>query len=338
MRIMITGGTGFIGYHTVDRLLEAGHEVVLLVRSESKMRRLFGDRIEHFVVGDINDVAAIDQALDTCDAVIHIAALVSIDAADEEYIYQTNFNGTKRVIGGAVKQGLKKIIYVSSITAIYDPKAELLDENSLPGRARSGYGGSKVASEIYVQGLQDSGAPIHITYPGTVIGPDAPSMTEAHNGLALFLNPYVPVFETGNQYIDVRDIAEAHLQLIERELAPDRFPMGGHYLEWSEHPALFSELTGRKIRPIKLPTKPMIAAGKVSDWFSNYGIYSILTSESINYATNFVPMSNDKVMHDLDLLFTPLEDSLRDSIIWMAETGQIDSKKAGLLYESITDY
>lgn len=337
MRIMVTGGTGFIGYHTVERLLEAGHEIVLLVRDEKKMRGLFADRIKHFVVGDLKDEAAINQALDGCDAVIHIAALVSIDAADEEYIYQTNFNGTKRVIGGAVKLGIKKIIYVSSITAIYDPKSRLLDENSPPGRARKGYGGSKVASEIYVQGLQDSGAPIHITYPGTVIGPDAPAVTEAHNGLKLFLNSYMPVFETGNQYIDVRDVAEAHLQLIERQLPPGRFPLGGHCLEWREHPVMLSKLTGRKIKPLAIPTKPIMAASKVSDWLSNYGIYSILTSESINYATNFVPMSNDKAMRDLDLLFIPLEDSMCDSIKWMADNGHIGLKKAGAIIESVTD-
>ena len=333
MRIMITGGTGFIGYHTVEAVLDAGHEVVLLVRSEEKMRHLFGDRIEHFVVGDINDDDAIDAALEGCDGVIHIAALVSIDAADEDYIYQTNFNGTKRIVGGAVKHDMQHIIYVSSVTAIYDPDAEILDENSSPGRARKGYGGSKVASEIYVRGLQSSGAPVHITYPATVIGPDAPGMTEAHNGLALFLNPYAPVFETGNQYIDVRDVAEAHLQLVERDIPAGRFPLGGHYLEWVDHPELFSELTGREIKPLKLPTGPMIAAGKVSDWLSNYGMNSILTSESISYATNFVPLSNDRAMEELDLLFTPLEDSFRDTIIWMAEEGHIDTEKAGDLLD-----
>ena len=55
MRVMITGGTGFIGYHSTRALLDAGHEVRLLVRSEEKLRRLFGDDIGDFVCGDVTD-------------------------------------------------------------------------------------------------------------------------------------------------------------------------------------------------------------------------------------------------------------------------------------------
>ncbi len=337
MRILVTGGTGFIGVHTVNKLLDAGYDVSLLIRSEEKMRRLFGDRIEHFVVGDINDEAAIEQALDNCDGVIHIAALVSIDAADEEYIYNTNFNGTKRMIGGAVKRGLKKIIYVSSITAVYDPNAEQMDENSPPGRASKGYGGSKVASEIYVQALQEMGAPIHTTYPAAVIGPDAPALTEAHNGLVLFLNPLAPVFESGNQYVDVRDVAEAHLKLLQSEQPSGRWPLGGYYITWEEHTEMFSEITGRAIRPMKLSSSGMTAAAKVTDWLSNYGINSIVTSESITYATNFVPLINDKVIDELGLEFTPLEQSFEDTLLWLAQAGHIEAKKLGDLAEALAE-
>ena len=331
MRIMVTGGTGFIGFHTVNRLLDAGHDVKLLIRSEEKMRRLFGDRVNDFVIGDINNDTAIEQAFDDCDGVIHIAALVSIDAADEDFIYQTNFNGTKKIIGGAVKRGIEHIIYVSSVTAVYDPSATILDENTPPGRARKGYGGSKVASEIYVQGLQDTGAPVHITYPATVIGPQAPAITEAHNGLMLFLNPYAPVLDTGNQYVDVRDVAEAHLQLMERKLVAGRFPLGGHFLSWADHPLLFSELTGNSIKPMKVPTAIMKFAGLVSDWLSAYGMNSIFTSESVSYATHFVPFDSTRSETDLELQFRPLEESLRDTIQWLHEEGHIETSKAGLL-------
>ena len=79
MRIMITGGTGFIGFHSATTLLDEGHEVSLLVRSEEKMRGLYGDRITDFVVGDVTDEVKVRQALHNCDGVIHTAAMVSID-------------------------------------------------------------------------------------------------------------------------------------------------------------------------------------------------------------------------------------------------------------------
>ena len=55
MRVMITGGTGFIGYHSVQALIEAGHEVNLLIRSEEKLRRMYGERVQDFVLGDVTD-------------------------------------------------------------------------------------------------------------------------------------------------------------------------------------------------------------------------------------------------------------------------------------------
>ena len=94
MRVMVTGATGFIGYHTTLALLEAGHEVSLLVRNPEKMRRVFGRGvIKHYTEGDIADSGAVKNALKGCDAAIHVAALVSTHAADEERVYRTNLEG-----------------------------------------------------------------------------------------------------------------------------------------------------------------------------------------------------------------------------------------------------
>ena len=87
---------------------------------------------------------------------------------------------------------------------------------------------------MYVRELQDGGAPIHITYPASVIGPDDPALTEPHQGLITYLANTVPVLPSGNQWVDVRDIAEAHRQLLERTLAPGRYTLGGHFVPWTE--------------------------------------------------------------------------------------------------------
>ena len=179
MRVMVTGGTGFVGYHTVLALLGAGHEVSLLVRSIDKMLNLFGeDTIEHYTRGDIGDRDAIERAMDGCDAVIHAAAMVSTSAKDAERVFRGNFEGAQNVIGMALDKGIGSIIHVSSVTALFNPKAKVLDENSPPGSAQNAYGRSKVACEEYVRELQAQGAPIYISYPATVIGPDDPGMTE----------------------------------------------------------------------------------------------------------------------------------------------------------------
>ena len=94
MHVMITGGTGFVGYHTALALMEAGHTVSLLVRSVDKMLKLYGDDCDlTYTRGDITDADKVRQALEGCDAVIHAAAMVSTHAGDAERVYTTNVEG-----------------------------------------------------------------------------------------------------------------------------------------------------------------------------------------------------------------------------------------------------
>ncbi len=332
MRVMLTGGTGFIGYHATLVLLEAGHDVVLLVRNADKMRKLYGERIEHFVVGDITEAHAVNKALDGCNAVISIAAMVSTDAKDAELVYNTNVEATKRVIGGAVERGLERIIHVSSVTALYRPEADILTEKSPPGNATTPYGRSKVACERYVRALQAKGESIHITYPASVIGPDSPGVTEAHDGIRIYLNNWVPQMPSGNQFVDVRDVARAHRLLLERDLPPGGFILGGHFITWQDQIALINELTGRDIQSIPLyggfVRSLGWAADRINDWLS---IDLAISYEGTVYATDWKRMDNSKTERDLDFSFRDLRTSFADTIRWLYKAGHIDAEQAGEL-------
>ncbi|MCB1701485.1 MAG: SDR family NAD(P)-dependent oxidoreductase [Pseudomonadales bacterium] len=331
MRVMVTGATGFVGYHTALALLAAGHEVSLLVRSEQKMQRLFGpDRIRDFTCGDITDASKVRRAVAGCDAVVHSAAMVSTHAADAAAVYRTNLDGTSTVIRTSLDQGVGAVIHVSSVTALYDPEATVLDENSPPGAGATGYGRSKVACERLVRQLQEQGAPLSITYPATVIGPDDPGLTEAHVGLRTYLQRFVPVMPSGTQYVDVRDIADVHLRLLEQHLPPGRFILGGHYIPWTELGALLFGVTGRKPREIPLNPGLLRLAARLCDSVgSRLGLDLPLTVEGISYATHWVAMDSRGVEEGLEFAFRPVEDSFRDAIGWLAAAGYITAGQAG---------
>jgi len=331
MRVMITGATGFVGFHTARALLQAGHEVSLLVRSRDKMEQLFGKgRVRHFTVGDITDTGQVRKALAGCDAVVHSAAMVSTHAADADAVYRTNVEGTSNVIGAALDLGVASIIHVSSVTALYDPAAAVLDEHSPPGTGATGYGRSKVACERYVRGLQEAGAPISITYPATVIGPDDPGLTEAHVGLRTYLQQFVPLMPSGTQYVDVRDIARVHLRLLEQPGASGRYILGGHYVPWRELGGVLRRVTGRK--PLELPLNAgmMRLAARLFDRVGRYIKTDLpLTAEGISYATHWVPMDSRSVEQGLGIGFRPVEDSFRDAINWLCSAGYITRGQAG---------
>ncbi len=336
MRVMITGGTGFIGYHTARALTGAGHQVRLLVRNKDKLRRMYGSDITDYVLGDVTDADAVARALDGSDAVVHTAAMVSIDQKDADVVMATNVGGTKLVIGGAVERGLGPIVHVSSVTALYDPEAQFLNEYSPLGAATNAYGRSKVASEEFVRELQDGGAPIHITYPASVIGPGDPGLTEPHQGLRTYLTAAAPVLPSGNQWVDVRDVAQAHLALLERELPPGRYPLGGHFLPWGELVDVLSDITGRRIRKVPVPGGVMLGMGRMVDWFNRVRGKALdipVTHEAMTYATRWVRMDSSKARAELGLQFRPIQDTLADAIRDLVEEGHIDADKAGKLVE-----
>lgn len=335
MRVMVTGGTGFIGSHTVVALLKAGHQVRLLVRSEEKMRKLFAIHdieIEDYIVGDVTDKAAVSEALKGCDAVIHTAAMVATQKKYAELVHRTNVGGTKLVIGQALEQGIKQIVHVSSITAIFDPELPQVDENTEPGKASNAYGQSKVECEHYVRKLQAQGAPIAITYPTGVIGPNDPGLTEPLQAFQIFLGKLAVVTTTGIQFVDVRDCADVNVVLLEREPGPSRYALGGHYYLWGELADLLDDLTSRKLFRLKLPPKIMYLVGTVSEMYGRITGQEVTTTrEAVTYATKWSVVSNAKVEKELGFKFRDGRQTIEETLIWMAQNGHLQMKHIGRL-------
>lgn len=335
MRVMVTGGTGFLGSHTVVALLKAGHQVRLLVRSEEKMRKLFslhGVEIKDFIVGDVTDKSTVAEALKGCDAVIHTAAMVATQKKYAELVRRTNVDGTKYVIGQALEQGIKHIVHVSSITAIFDPDAPNVDENSQPGKASNAYGQSKVECERYVRDLQSKGAPVIITYPTGVIGPNDPGLTEPLQAFQVILGQLAVITTTGIQFVDVRDCADVNVALLGRESGPDRFAIGGYYYLWGELAALLEELTGRKLLKANIPPKLMFLIGAVSEWFGRItGREVTATREAMTYATKWSVVSNSKLEKELGFVFRDGRETIAETLLWMAQEGHLKTKHIGKL-------
>ena len=176
MRVMVTGGTGFLGGHTVRALVDAGHEPRLLVRSQEKL----GELIELFELppdiewtqGDILDAASVAQALDGADACIHAAAFTTLDPALMDRCLEVNAPGTRIVLDAAVAAGCDPIVHTSSISCIFPPVGDVADADVDPVRSSDApYSRSKAESDLYARELQAAGHPVVILYPGGVAGP-----------------------------------------------------------------------------------------------------------------------------------------------------------------------
>jgi nucleoside-diphosphate-sugar epimerase len=252
MRVLVTGGTGFVGFHSVRALRAAEHEPRLLARSAAKVERLFpGAGPGELVIGDVTDPTAVAKALDGVEAVVHCAAVVAIEARRAHEVRETNLRSVELVVGGAADRGIRAIVYVSSLTALFAPGAPISEDSPI-GVPHSPYARSKADGEAYVRRLQEAGAPVRTVYPPAVIGPDDPGLSEANHAVRAFLTQLMVDTATGFEVVDVRDLAALIAALVAPGAAPGRYVVSGRYRPWADTIALIDELTGRRVRRVRI--------------------------------------------------------------------------------------
>ena len=153
-RVLVTGGAGFIGSHLVEALLNDGHQVRVLDNlSTGKTHNLPLDNTAlNLVVGDVADAAVVEQAMRDCDAVVHLAAVASVQASVDDPVstHQSNFLGTLNVCEAMLKAGVKRVVFASS-AAIYGNNGEgtAIHEDT-PKSPLTPYASDKLASEYYL--------------------------------------------------------------------------------------------------------------------------------------------------------------------------------------------
>lgn len=327
MRVLVTGGTGFVGSHSVKALIDAGHEVRMMVRAPERIRPALGplgvDAPEH-VVGDVTHPAAVRRALDGCDAVLHAANVYSLKHGRAGEMATTNPRSTELMLGTARELGLDPIVHVSSYVALLPPSdSGPLHADSPLGQPAGPYARSKVASERIARRLQDEGAPVVITRPGAVWGPHDPHVGESAQIARAVLRGQMPVSLPGPMaLVDVRDVAAAHAAVMEAGRGPRRYMVVAQDISFAEIIGAVRRATGRRIPAVPLPERPLRRAlGKRTSvpgplegpWLT---LQQARCDSSASEAT-------------LGVRLRPAEDSIRDTVRWLYAGGHVTAKQAG---------
>ncbi len=261
-RVLVTGGTGFLGEHLVRELARrGGTEVRVLARSHSPI--LAGMPIE-LIRGDVLEGDELAAALDGCHSVFHLAGLVSRDREDSQRMMRIHVDGTRRVLEQAAAAGVKRVIVAStSGTVAVSVEEEVLDE-------RAGYATEVVAgwpyyaSKIYQEKLAfslgaDLGLEIVCVNPSLLLGPGDRRLSSTGDVLK-FLRRQIPIVpEGGINFVDVRDAAVATANALDNGTPGERYLMGGP--NWT-----FAEFFGRLERVSKVTRPHFKLPGKLNRW------------------------------------------------------------------------
>jgi dihydroflavonol-4-reductase len=326
-KTLVTGASGFIGSAVVRRLLARGKEVRCYLEPGAKTANLDGLDVER-LTGDVNDRAAVDRALAGCDTLYHLAAIYAIWLPDPSLMYRVNVEGTKTVLWAALKAGVSKVVFTSSIAAVG------AREDGLPSTEDDAFGPrdwdvgnayirSKWLSELDALRFAREGLPLVVVNPGFPFGERDINPTPTGTFVVAALQKKLPGYlDAGFSAIDVEDVAEGHLRAAERGRVGERYILANHNVTYRDFYALVSRIAGVPAPRRKIP--PWVAASMgwaMEQVAARRGTRPFSTYKAARYAATTHYFDNAKARRELDLPVTPLADTIERSVHWFRTNG-----------------
>jgi dihydroflavonol-4-reductase len=314
--ILVTGASGFLGWHVARVLVERGYSVRALVRPGSHVAELPVEK----VTGDLRDTAVLERAVMGCGSVFHVAADYRLWARRPAEMYRSNVDGTRNLLDAARRAGVERVAYTSTVGCIGIPHDGLGDEDTpvALGDMAGDYKRSKYLAEQVALEFARSGLPVVIVNPTAPVGNHDVKPTPTGQIVVDFLEGRMPAFiDTGLNIVDVRDAALGHLQAWERGRTGERYILGSENLTLAQILGLLARITGRKAPAVKLPYAVAYCAGICSTaWAEVTGAPPRVPIDAVRMARKKMWVRHDKARRELGFHPGPAEAALRRAVDW----------------------
>ena len=321
--ILVTGATGFLGYHLIPLLQERGFSVRALVRSTSNVAQLTKHGVELATVQDITDADGVAKACEGCKVVIHGAGLFRFWGKRKAF-WHTNVDGTQTVLGAAENAGISRFIHISTVAVVGKPPPNTIVDERTACHPQDAYQESKLAAEKLVQEAVGRGLPALILRPGGFYGAGGQYainrlfFEEPLRGWRIQVNRgkhlTFPVF--------VPDVAQAVLLSLERGRVGEIYNICGKSLTHQQLNHIVSEIAG--ISPFRFPVPRIVALGLARLLTT----ISTVTHREPFYATNLAHyvfqdwhISSQKAQKELSFMPTPFADGAKETLNWYWNAG-----------------
>jgi dihydroflavonol-4-reductase len=319
MKVLVTGGSGFVGWHLVQALLRRGDQVRCLVRPAS-MPLLRGQPVE-IVPGDLTDEQSVRRGVQGVEVVYHCAADYRLFVPDPAAMYAANVEGTRIVLGAAAKAGVRRIVYTSTVGALgstadgtpADEKTPVALADMIGHYKRSKFMAERVADEWSARG-----APIVIVNPSTPVGERDIKPTATGRLILDFLRGRIPAYvDTGLNLVDVRDVAAGHIAAMERGRLGEKYILGNRDMTLKAILGTLASVSGRAAPRLRVPHwLPLTVAAIDTGLARARRAVPRFELDAVRLARKKMYFSPAKAVRELALPQTPVEEPLRRAVEW----------------------
>ena len=333
MKILITGASGFIGSAVLRQLLQAGHDMRVLLRVDSDLRNLTGLDIET-VTGDLTMPSSLDRALEGCEALFHVAADYRLWVPDPENMYKTNVHGTRNIMLSAAKAGVKRIVYTSSVATLGLTRNGSPADETTPAILTDmigHYKRSKFLAEAEVRRLViEQNLPAVIVNPSTPIGPRDIKPTPTGQMIVQAASGRMPAYvDTGLNLVHVDDVARGHLLAFEFGVPGQRYILGSCNMTLKEILIELAEITGNQKPRFRIPHNLILPIAYIAEAWARLfgGGQPLVTVDGVRLAKKYMFFSTARAKRELGFKTIPVRQALYDAIDWFKQNGYLQKEE-----------
>lgn len=321
--VLVTGATGFLGWHVARKLLNRGYRVRALARDLSRLRELEAEPVQ----GDLRDAESLRRAVAGCSLVYHVAADYRLWAKNPDELYRSNVDGTRNLLDAARAAGVERVVYTSTVGCIGVPAGGIGDEKQPVSldEMKGAYKRSKFLAEEMALEFARGGFPVVVVNPTAPIGDHDFKPTPTGRIVVDFLKGKMPAYvDTGLNVVDAGDTAEGHLLACEKGTPGERYILGSENLTLQQILAKLAEISGRPAPRVQIPYGVAFAVGAVSTaWANLTGVEPRAPLDAVRMSRKRMWVTHAKAAAELGFQPGPADTALRRAVEWFRANGYV---------------
>jgi len=322
-RILITGGTGFLGTHIVRQFLAAGEKNLKVMAS--RVPEWMKDAGVKAVEGSVTDRVDVAKACKNVSAIFHLAGKVSRDNDDAASMNKIHLEGTRILCEAATETGVGTMVLASSSGTIAVTEDEQVVDETYPQPveilSRWAYYASKYYQErAALENFNGDGQRLVIMNPSLLLGPDDERLSSTKPVLDFLARkiPYTP--SGGLNFVDARDAAAAFIAALEKGKHQEKYLLGAANMTFEQFFGRLERLSGLSAPMLKVPKKlAMAGSSMISSVFKNWGKPSPVMPNEVEQAEYFWYFDSAKAEDELGFAPRDLQETLQDTINYLRE-------------------